>query len=1040
MQGLRFTFHLVAWLLALSLVTAGCGASKDSGASAEQSAERSRPRGSDAKKDDWDEAAPSTAAADKAVDAAEEDAAADGKPGGGKGGEAKTWKRSTNLANTSRLMIGDEESLPLEGMHVRTKVDGFRARVLIDFYFFNPDERTYEGTFNLRLPNGASPWFLAFGQSAWTAESGVETKPRYDDEEAVRTQGFEPEGIMRARETSWIDPKRARMVPKEKAAFAYGQTVRRRVDPALMEWAGSGVFNARIFPIGPRKLHRVVVGYDVDLTAVGEDLELQLPIPEGLPSSTVDLDIATPKGVTVAVTPTSEGHGKGRYFRLSDVSGQTVTVRLANAKGIALAGRDPDVGPLFAARVEPALPPAAKAKARGSQRAVFMVDTSLSSNPDRFNVWLTLLRSLLDENRDSIESFGVVFFNVETTWFREAFVPNTPANVEALLEYANGLALEGATDLGAALREASQPAWLTKADAEAKWDVFCLSDGASTWGEAHEYAISGQLREGGAAALFAYQTGMDGGDDAMLQHLARESGGAVFSVVGESEVAAAAKAHGARPWEIRGIELEGASDLLIAGRPRVVFEGQTLQVVGRGAPAAGASIVLHLAQGEVTKDVTMKLASVIDSDLAVRTYGQLAVGQLESFLEVTEAHASAYARHFRVTGATTSLLMLDSQEDYDRFGIVPEADWKLVASEPAAELVRQALELLAERLGDPKVAFLGQLAKLATIPGVMLEPSPELRELVAALPRASYEVPGAPLHTKRHTREGIPKAVLEQLAARTPEYDTLTAEAERRHRELGPDDALKALSSLVEAQPGDGVLARDIGFQAMTWGLPLQAYPLFSRVARARPFEPQTYRAMALSLASAGRNDLALVYFELGLAGHWDARFGEFREILLQDYLRFLRGKGATGLDPSAAAFATRRAAELRGQVEVAEADILATITWNTDNTDVDLHVIEPSGEECYYSHPKTLSGGRLTRDVTQGYGPEMYVLPKAPAGEYQLRAKYFASDVNRASARTKVYATITRNWGRANEEVETKVVTLETGKDMHDLLTVRVK
>ena len=127
-------------------------------------------------------------------------------------------------------------------------------------------------------------------------------------------------------------------------------------------------------------------------------------------------------------------------------------------------------------------------------------------------------------------------------------------------------------------------------------------------------------------------------------------------------------------------------------------------------------------------------------------------------------------------------------------------------------------------------------------------------------------------------------------------------------------------------------------------------------------------------------------------------------------------------------------------RMDVTEADILVTITWNTDSTDVDLHVIEPSGEECYFGHTTTRSGGRLTRDVTQGYGPEMYVLPEAPAGDYQVRAKYFASDVNRASARTKVYSTITRNFGRPDEEVESKVVTLETGKDMHDLMTVTVR
>jgi uncharacterized protein YfaP (DUF2135 family) len=115
----------------------------------------------------------------------------------------------------------------------------------------------------------------------------------------------------------------------------------------------------------------------------------------------------------------------------------------------------------------------------------------------------------------------------------------------------------------------------------------------------------------------------------------------------------------------------------------------------------------------------------------------------------------------------------------------------------------------------------------------------------------------------------------------------------------------------------------------------------------------------------------------------------------------------------------------------------VVTITWNTDNTDVDLHVIEPSGEECFYRHRDTRSGGSLTQDVTQGYGPEMYVLRDAPRGNYDIRAHYYASDRNRASARTKVHATVFEDWGTKSEKVTEKVVTLEIGKESHAIATL---
>jgi hypothetical protein len=68
-----------------------------------------------------------------------------------------------------------------------------------------------------------------------------------------------------------------------------------------------------------------------------------------------------------------------------------------------------------------------------------------------------------------------------------------------------------------------------------------------------------------------------------------------------------------------------------------------------------------------------------------------------------------------------------------------------------------------------------------------------------------------------------------------------------------------------------------------------------------------------------------------------------------------------------------------------------------------------------------------------------MYILPKAPDGSYRIRAKYFASDAARASARTKVYATVYRRWGTSQEVVTRKVVTLEYGKEMHDIATVKI-
>jgi tetratricopeptide (TPR) repeat protein len=354
--------------------------------------------------------------------------------------------------------------------------------------------------------------------------------------------------------------------------------------------------------------------------------------------------------------------------------------------------------------------------------------------------------------------------------------------------------------------------------------------------------------------------------------------------------------------------------------------------------------------------------------------------------------------------------------------------------------VARVLAAVGESLGDPKASFLAWLDKMTRLPGFSLAMSPDAREALEQMPSRSFEVDVPPLAVAERRWGAVGKKAREQLESRELEYDTFVAEAQRRRERYGAADGLRALSSLVENQPGDAVLARDVGFTAMAWGLRGQAYHIFRRVAEARPYEPQTYRALATVLAEMGYADHALAYYEVGLAGEWDSRFGEYRKILALDYLRFLRRIRDGEVKTSARSLAASRLTQVASQFDVQSADLLVSITWNTDGTDVDLHVIEPSGEECFYSHPQTEQGGRLTQDVTQGYGPEMYLLPSARSGRYRVKVKYFASDANRASARTKIYATLYENWGTKREKRTQKVVTLKYGKEMHDIATLVVR
>ena len=76
-------------------------------------------------------------------------------------------------------------------------------------------------------------------------------------------------------------------------------------------------------------------------------------------------------------------------------------------------------------------------------------------------------------------------------------------------------------------------------------------------------------------------------------------------------------------------------------------------------------------------------------------------------------------------------------------------------------------------------------------------------------------------------------------------------------------------------------------------------------------------------------------------------------------------------------------------------ADITIRLDWNklSGNTDIDLHTTDPFGEEIYYAHMQSASGGWLDRDDVIGPGPEHIYWQSAPNGNYLVQVHYFGSE-----------------------------------------------
>ena len=230
--------------------------------------------------------------------------------------------------------------------------------------------------------------------------------------------------------------------------------------------------------------------------------------------------------------------------------------------------------------------------------------------------------------------------------------------------------------------------------------------------------------------------------------------------------------------------------------------------------------------------------------------------------------------------------------------------------------------------------------------------------------------------------------------------------------------ALRVLSNLAELHLEDRGLLRVLAYRLQDIGEPAEAIRLLQRVTELAPDEPQSWRDLGLAQAAAGAWQPAVDALWTAASGHWNPRFGDMDIIAL------------TELDAVAALHRVDLSAvdeRLRRNLPL---DVRVALAWDTDNTDIDLWVKDPNGEWVSYSHTLSRQGGRNTRDVTQGYGPEVFSLRKAMPGTYEVHARYFGSHRQALGNGTSVMMRLTTGFGTRAEKHRDVILRLEEAKD----------
>jgi Flp pilus assembly protein TadD len=214
--------------------------------------------------------------------------------------------------------------------------------------------------------------------------------------------------------------------------------------------------------------------------------------------------------------------------------------------------------------------------------------------------------------------------------------------------------------------------------------------------------------------------------------------------------------------------------------------------------------------------------------------------------------------------------------------------------------------------------------------------------------------------------------------------------------------ALRAYTSIAEVAPNRAALLARSGWLLITvqqYGL---AEDIFREALKNRQDDVNIYRGLALTLWMGGKFDAAVGVLENALSMNFNPRYGDAKRVLREELGYVLRSAIAQQEQNKTEEDKTIQEARVdifkrrakTANVDLSKFDALrVTLCWETDANDVDLHIIDPNGEDCFYGHKKNdQSGLELYSDQTQGLGPEVIRADKLQNGTYHIGVNYFSA------------------------------------------------
>ncbi len=878
------------------------------------------------------------------------------------------WAPAAQGASPMSLTAADGTGLVLREMNVSAVVDDPLEFTELHLVFDNPEDRQIEGRFEITLPPGAA-----------VSRFAMKLGDHWQEGEVVELQA---------------------------ARRAYEDFLHQRTDPALLEYDAGNTFRARVFPIEAKGSKELIISWSRDLDA---DEPWSLPT-GGLPQLG-KLDARVSMGGETYTMTAEHAVPEGD---LSLPIERTTT-------GLAMRGGD-----FSAIRVVPEL----TVGADPLDDVTILFDTSASRALSLSQDLATLAQVVATfPGRAKVR---VLAFDQEVFEVYDGRASGFGPGELAILEARQAM---GASDLSAALTAV-----------QGAERVLVLTDGVATAGDTERGALLDAVRFTRADRLDVIVSG-GARDEASVESLVT-AGLKDFGVVLDADRIDAAEIG-------RRLALGASGEMAVSVPgaewvwPTTVSGLQPGDSVTIWAELADQQ-PLSLSLGD--RPVTGITEAPANGPLLQRAAAQAEIGRLyhlEGMAQTAEQREALAASivdlstRFRVLSPHTGLLVLETEADYARFDIprdaladiltirdgqlqhiarkepvfidnpstlqVPEDDSR-DAEEPASDVDKKMKSAESEHLDgmaadpmDGPVPAPQAMAQDVTVEFARSRP-PRERRMMEAEEEDEEPMPSKPAKLDPlDAWEGPYREVMQHLLAGRLTKAEARARAWRAESPADPlallalgavleergqlQEAARVYGSLIDLFPSRADLRRLAGERLQTLGeagLPL-ATDSYTKALLQRDDHPAGHRLLAWTHARQGNHPQAIEVLRKALDQPFD-RFASAHRILREDAALIAAAWAADG--------GGSQVGEALQGMDVQPADkpeLRFILNWETDNNDVDFHIYDGKGGHAYYSSPSLDSGGSLYADITTGYGPECFSIPKPSAYPYELQAHYYS-------------------------------------------------